>query len=150
MGYCMRRLELLVAEDSDADLYWLRMVLHEMGMEVSLRLVSDGETARDYLLKRGDYRDVPDPELILLDLNLPRLTGIEVLRALPQPDKLPICILTSSAMEREFVQRHFGLNGMAYMVKPVTREKLLACLRVYEHLRPIADELAGQRGAMAS
>jgi chemotaxis family two-component system response regulator Rcp1 len=145
----MRRLELFVAEDSDADLYWLRMVLREMGLEVALRLVCDGETARDYLLKRGNYRDVQDPELILLDLNLPRLTGIEVLRALPQPVRMPICILTSSSMEREFIERHFGLNGLAYIVKPVTREKLLACLQVYEHLKPISDELAGHRGAMA-
>ena len=146
----MRRLELFVAEDNDADLYWLKMILREMGLDATLRIVYDGETARDYLLKRDGHSGGPELDLILLDLNLPRLTGIEVLRQLPQPDKMPICVLTSSSMEREFIQRHFGLDGMAYLVKPVTREKLLACFRVYEHLRPIADEMSGQRGAMAS
>src|SRR5438874_13790700 len=103
----MRRIELFVAEDNDADLYWLKLILREMGLDVALRLVTDGETARDCLLEGID----PQPDLILLDLNLPRVTGTEILRALPHPDTMPICVLTSSTMEREFVERHIGLNG---------------------------------------
>ena len=141
----MRRLDLFVAEDNEADLYWLKMVLREMGIDGALRVAYDGEAAREFLLKRGEYKDAPDPDLILLDINLPRLTGIEVLREIPNADKLPICITTSSTMEREFVQKRFGLKRMAYLVKPVDREKLLGCFREYEHLRPIADEFEASK-----
>jgi len=138
----MRRIQLLVAEDNYADVYWLKMLLDQMGVVYALSVVTDGESAKEFLLKRGQYEGTPDPDLILLDLNLPRLTGVDVLRQVPNSEKLPVCIMTGSSLEREAVQKEFGLRRLAYIIKPVERNKLLNCFRCYNHLWPIADELS--------
>ncbi len=138
----MRRMKLLAVEDNYADIHWLKMVLDRMGVVYTLSVVTDGEKAVDFLLKRGEYAEAPDPDLVLLDLNLPKMTGIEVLQAVPNSDKIPVCIITGSPAEREQVMRRFGIRRIAYVVKPVDRDRLLNCFRCYEHLRPVAEELA--------
>jgi CheY-like chemotaxis protein len=135
-------MKLLAVEDNYADIHWLKMVLDRMGVVYTLSVVTDGEKAVDFLLKRGEYAEAPDPDLVLLDLNLPKMTGIEVLQAVPNSDKIPVCIITGSPAEREQVMRRFGIRRIAYVVKPVDRDRLLNCFRCYEHLRPVAEELA--------
>ena len=65
-----------------------------------------------------------------------------MLRQVPNSEKLPVCIMTGSSLEREAVQKEFGLRRLAYIIKPVERNKLLNCFRCYNHLWPIADELS--------
>jgi CheY-like chemotaxis protein len=137
----MRRLHLVVVEDNPADLGSLEVILQTMALSYDLVLASDGEEAIDCLLRRGAFADFPPPDLILLDIDLPRINGIEVLREVPGSKDLPICVLTSSEEEREAVEQHFHLEGHNYIVKPVNREKLLNCFRCFEHLRPLAEEL---------
>lgn len=143
----MQCIELLVAEDNDADVYWLKMVLDECGVVYHMTVVEDGEKARDYIMRRGQYADAPEPDLILLDINLPRLTGLEVLREVADSYRRPICMVTSSSLERAFLQRQFGLKGHAYIIKPVDREKLLGCFKCYEHLKPIAEQISRCTGS---
>ena len=138
----MRRIEVLAVEDSSPDLFRLKTVLSETGVEHHLSVVDDGKRALSYLLKKDEYAEAPTPDLILLDVHLPRLTGFEVLREVPNVDKLPICVLTSSTAERDLFAEEFGIHGVRYLIKPVTRESLLKCFRCYDHLRPIAEELA--------
>jgi CheY-like chemotaxis protein len=76
----------------------------------SLSAVSDGEHAVDFLLKRGQYSSAPTPDLIFLDVNLPKLSGIDVLRQVPNAHKLPICVVTSSESERQIFRREFGIQ----------------------------------------
>ena len=140
----MRRVKLFVAEDSDVDLDWLKVVLDQMGVVYDLSAVQDGEQAVDFLLKRGQYSKAPDPDLIVLDLNLPKLKGIEVLQSVPHPEKLPVCIITGSELEREVLRKKFGIRRIAYLIKPVDRERILNTFRAYDHLRPLAEELAQQ------
>jgi CheY-like chemotaxis protein len=138
----IRRLRMLVADDNEADIHWLTMVLDQTGIDCELSVVYDGEQAREFLLGRGKFAGVPPQDLIFLDLNLPKLTGIEVLRQVPGSDRLPFCIVTGSETEREILSREFGIRRIAYLVKPVDRMKILNCFRCYAHLRDLADKLA--------
>ena len=137
-----RLLRMLVADDNEADIHWLRMVLDQTGIHCDLSVVYDGEQAREFLLGRGKFAGVPPQDLIFLDLNLPRLTGVEVLRQVPGSDRLPFCIVTGSEAERDVLSREFGIRRIAYLVKPVDRMKILNCFRCYPHLRDLADKLA--------
>ena len=112
------------------------------GISCTLSVVSDGEQARDFLLRRGGYASSPGQDLIFLDLDLPKLTGIEVLRQVPGSDSMPFCIVTGSEGERELLNREFKIRRIAYVVKPVDRMKILNCFRCYEHLRPFAEALS--------
>src|SRR5712691_11849141 len=100
----MRRVKLFAAEDNYADIDWLKTVLDGMGIVYDLSVVTDGEKAVDFLLKRGEYVKVPDQDLIILDLNLPKVKGIDILHAVPNSEKLPVCIVTSSTTEREILK----------------------------------------------
>lgn len=137
----MRFLKILVVEDNDADAYYLKTVLDRMGVSYSMSVLGDGESAVDFLLKRGAHARASNPDLIFLDLNLPKLSGIEVLEALPPSRRFPICILTGSALERDKLKKRFGIRRIAYVVKPVTREMLLNCFRCYDHLAPLAEQI---------
>lgn len=139
----MRRVKLFVAEDNEADVLWLRAVLDEMRISYTLSVVNDGEKAVDFLLKRGEFAKVPSQDLIFLDLNLPKVKGIEVLESVPHSDRLPVCIVTGSRQDREILKSKFGIRRIAYLTKPVDRERILNCFRCYDHLRPLAEELSG-------
>ena len=138
----MNRYKFLVVEDNDLDVLKLRTTLKEMGVECSLSVVTDGEAAVDFLLKRGRYARVASPDLIFLDLHLPKLSGIEVLGAIPNSRGLPICVITGSNAERDALKKQFGVRRIAYLIKPVDRYGLLNSFRCYDHLRPIAEEIS--------
>lgn len=93
-------------------------------------------------MKRGEYSEAPVPDLIFLDVHMPMLTGLEVLREVPSARKLPICVLTGSNAERELFRKEFGIGSSNYLTKPLTRESLLACLRGHRHLQALAEDLA--------
>jgi CheY-like chemotaxis protein len=120
----------LIADDNDADVHWLKMVLDEAGICCTLSVVSDGEQARDFLLRHGGYASSAGLDLIFLDLNLPKLSGIEVLRQVPGSNTMPFCIASLRSDES------------LIWVKPVDRMKILNCFRCYAHLRPFAEALS--------
>lgn len=136
----MPPIHILLAEDNPADVTWLKMVLDEVGLEYRLTLAQDGKQALDYLLGCGSAKKIT-PDLIMLDINLPKLNGIEVLQAVPAAAKLPVCFVTGSRVERNFVLKHFAPAVVTYMTKPVDRCKVLSCLKSHKHLRPIAEKI---------
>ncbi len=142
----MSLLHILLAEDNPADVLWLKLTLDGMGIEYRLTLAEDGEQARDYLRDCGSDDGIR-PDLVMLDINLPKLTGIEVLQAVPAAARLPVCFVSGSHVERKFVLNHFGPAVVSYISKPVDRDKILDCLRSYEQLRPIADKIQKCRAA---
>jgi len=137
----MRPIKILVVEDNDADTFYLQKVLDRMGVVYSIEVLGDGESALHFLLKRGKYSNAWNPDLIFLDLNLPRLSGVEVLEALPPTRRLPFCILTGSTLERDKIKKKFGIRRIAYVIKPVTRDMILNCFRCYDHLAPLAEAI---------
>ncbi len=96
----MRTVEVLMIEDDSADRFWLEYVLKSLRLNYSFSSVADGEDAVDFLLKRGKHAEAPTPDLIFLDVHLPMLNGLEVLRHVPNARELPVCVLTSSEDER--------------------------------------------------
>lgn len=137
----MRTISILVVEDNDADTYYLKTVLDKMGVAYSMSVVTDGESAVNFVLKRGEYRTAPHPDLIFLDLYLPKLSGVEVMESLERCPMLSYCIVTGSALERDEIRKRFGIRRIAYVMKPVTREMILNCFRCYEHLAPLAEQI---------
>jgi CheY-like chemotaxis protein len=141
----VKRLHIAVAEDDPADRMWLKTILDKLGIDYRLTVAEDGEEARDFILKHGRYASFPPAELIFLDMNMPKMTGLEVLRGIPDSAELPVCILTSSERERKLVEEHFAPKKVSYLTKPVDAEQLLDCLRCHNHLRPVVEQLAKYR-----
>jgi two-component system, chemotaxis family, response regulator Rcp1 len=137
----MGRIHIAIAEDNPLDLFWLRSVLDQLGLDYWLTVTVDGEEARDFILKHGRYRNYPPAHLIFLDMNMPKLTGLEVLRQIPESAELPVCILTSSPSERQLIEQHFAPRRVSYLSKPVDKNQLLECFRSHEHLRPVVENL---------
>ena len=114
---------ILLAEDNPNDVELTLAAFSEHNLANEVFVVSDGEEALDYLFRRGRFKDRPNgnPAVILLDLTMPKVDGLEVLRTIKQDEKLkniPVVMLTSSREEPDLVRSYqFGVN--AYVVKPV-------------------------------
>jgi CheY-like chemotaxis protein len=115
-----RPARVLLVEDNDADVRLTREALREAGETVRLSAVGDGEQAIAYLRREGGFTDAPRPDLVLLDLNLPRKNGLEVLdelRADPALAPIPVIVLTSSAAQTD-VEAAYAHGANAFVVKP--------------------------------
>lgn len=125
---------LLVADDDADDCLLTREALLECRILNELRFVSDGEQLLDYLHQRGPYAkaaEAPRPDLILLDLNMPRKDGREALReikASPALRAIPVVVFTTSKAEED-VLRTYNLGASAFITKPVTFEGLVEVMR---------------------
>lgn len=118
----MRNLRILLVEDNPDDAELTRRAFGMAGVEVELRRVENGEECLRYLRHEGDYADAPDPDLILLDLNMPVMGGREVLSAISEDDRLrhyPVVVLTTSAAEED-IEAMYRLRCSSYLTKPVS------------------------------
>jgi CheY-like chemotaxis protein len=114
--------EILFAEDNPADANLMRLALRDYGrLLCRLHVVADGEKALAFLRREGVYAGMPRPELLLLDIGLPKLGGWRVLKALrttPALARMPVVMLTGAMMERDAGQREM-FQPLAYWVKPM-------------------------------
>lgn len=114
-------IEVLLVEDSPGDVRLTREAFREANMSVRLHVVSDGVEAMAFLRQEGEYSEAPRPDIILLDLNLPKMDGREVLSQIKAHESLktiPTVILTTSDAEIDVV-RSYQLQANAYLSKPV-------------------------------
>jgi len=114
-------IELLIVEDDPGDVVLTREALADATVPHNVRVVSDGEAAVAYLRRQGPYATAPRPDLVLLDLNLPRLDGWEVLAQVksdPDLQAIPIVVLSTSSAHED-VTRSYELHANAYVTKPV-------------------------------
>ena len=119
-----RPMEILLIEDDLEDAGMTIEALRQGDVPCRISLVRDGEEAMEFLLRRERYRRAPQPDLILLDLNLPKKSGREVLAEVKADERLaclPVVVLTSSATQQSILQAE-GLHVESYLVKPVDRE----------------------------
>ncbi len=130
---------ILLVEDDPDDVFFLEEAFKQLGMADALRVARDGEEAVDYLLGQAAYADrrrYPLPSLILLDLNIPRKTGLEVLewcRRQPELKRIPIVVLTSS-QSNDDVSRAYDLGANSYLVKPIdsgAQLEMVKAIRTY-------------------
>jgi len=114
-------IELLLAEDNPGDVKLTQKAFEKGRIENTLHVVNDGVEALTFLRQDDEYADAPRPDLILLDLNMPRMGGREVLAALEEEESLgriPVVVLTSSEAEQDIVDS-YDRHANAYLSKPV-------------------------------
>jgi CheY-like chemotaxis protein len=127
-------IDILLVEDNPGDVRLTEEAFKEGRINNTLHVVTDGQEAMDYLKRRGEYADAKRPHLVLLDLNLPKMDGLDVLeeiRADGDLTRLPVIILTSSEAEEDVV-RSYELNTNAYLTKPVGPDEFLELVRSFE------------------
>jgi CheY-like chemotaxis protein len=129
-----RPVEILLVEDNPGDVRLAEEALNDAKMANNLNVVSDGVDALEYLRRQGKHSDVARPDLILLDLNLPRKDGREVLeevKADPDLRTIPVVVLTTSDAEVDIV-RSYELHANAYVRKPVDFDAFIEVVRTIE------------------
>jgi len=130
----IRAIEILMVEDNPGDVRLTAEALKDAKVCNHLHAVEDGVMALDFLYQREPYIQAPRPDLILLDLNLPKLNGREVLAAIKSDDALktiPVVILTSSQAEEDIL-RAYSLHANCYIAKPVGLGEFLNIVKTIE------------------
>lgn len=127
------RAVILLVDDDPGDQELTRRALMGGGLRVDLRVAQDGEEALDYLNQRGRFEggNAPFPDLLLLDLNMPKLDGREVLKSIkadPRLRKLPVLVMTTSRQETDIV-RSYDLGCNSFVTKPVDVDEFLRAVR---------------------
>lgn len=128
-------LKILLVEDSRSDAVLIQETLSESKFLNELHLVRDGVEATDFLCNRGKYVSAPRPDIILLDLNLPKKNGRELLAEIKADENLktiPIVILTTSSDEADIL-KSYQLHVNCYLVKPVELEQFVEVVKSIEH-----------------
>jgi len=126
-----RPVELLLVEDSPGDVRLTIEALKEGRVLNNLTVVNDGEEAVALLRRQGQYANAPRPDLILLDLNLPRKSGLEVLAEIkvdPNLQQIPVVVLTTSRAEQDIL-RTYELHANCYIVKPVDLDQFIGVVQ---------------------
>ena len=120
-------IEILLVEDNPGDERLTREALKEGKVYHKLHWAKDGVEAMDFLYRRGKFRDAPRPDIILLDLNLPKKDGREVLHDIKSDEtlkRIPVVVLTTSKAEED-VLRTYNLHANCYVTKPVDLDKFI-------------------------
>lgn len=124
-------IEILLVEDNPGDQDLTRNALQRAKVRNTLHVVEDGEEAMEFLHQEGEYANAPRPDVILLDLNLPRMDGREVLEEIKKDPKLmdiPVVVLTTSSAEQDII-RSYRLHANCYITKPVDLEQFIEVVR---------------------
>ncbi len=140
-------IQVLLVEDDPGDVLMTREAFEDNKVANVLHVVSDGAEAMEFLRKEGTFADVPTPDLVLLDLNLPRMDGREVLAAVKADDELrqiPVVVLTTSEAEED-VLRSYALHANAYVTKPVDFDRFIEVVRKIDEFFVSVVRLPGSR-----
>jgi CheY-like chemotaxis protein len=127
-------IQILLVEDNPGDVRLTVEALRGAKVANELHVVGDGQAAIDYLRRRGDYSEAVRPDIVLLDLNLPRIDGREVLADIksdPDLATIPILVLTTSSAEED-IARSYELRANCYVSKPVDFTQFIAAVRALE------------------
>lgn len=129
-----RPVNILLIEDNPGDVRLTKEAFKESGMNVNLSVVMDGVEALLYLRQQGEYKDIVIPDLILLDLNLPKKDGREVLGIIKKDDNLmciPVVVLTTSGAEQD-ISNSYRLHANCYLNKPIEFDKFFDLIQKVE------------------
>jgi len=131
MTIAVEPIEVLLVEDDPGDVLMTREAFEDNKIGNTLHVVRDGEEALDFLYQRGVYAEAPRPDLILLDLNIPKYDGREVLQMIksdPELSLIPVVVLTTSSAEEDIL-RSYKLHANAYVTKPVDLDQFISAVR---------------------
>ncbi|TVR22126.1 MAG: response regulator [Anaerolineaceae bacterium] len=128
-------IEILLIEDNPGDIRLTQEALKDSKLHNNLSVVRDGVQAMDFLRRRGNYGGVPRPDIILLDLNLPRKDGREVLKEIKEDDELrmiPVVVMTTSEDEEDILNS-YQLHANCYITKPVDLHRFITIVKNIEN-----------------
>lgn len=148
METTQRQKIVLLVEDSPSDVFLTSEAIRKSVEDPIIYTVRDGEEALDFLYRRGDHKDAPRPDIVILDINLPKMSGFDVLQEMnktPSLEIIPVVILTTSSDQDDIV-RSYRLHASSYMTKPVDPERLRDAILSFDNFwfsvvdLPILDE----------
>jgi CheY-like chemotaxis protein len=126
--------EILLVEDNEGDVGLVEEVFEETKIRNNLHVAEDGEEAMQFLHKEGKFKDVPYPDIILLDLNLPKKDGREVLAEIKVDNtlkRIPVVVLTTSDAEKDIIKM-YDLHANSYIMKPVDFDQFIKVIKSIE------------------
>ncbi|NKY86208.1 response regulator [Nocardia veterana] len=124
-------IDILLVEDDPGDELMTREAFEDGKIGNTLHVAHDGQEALDFLYRQGEFPDAPRPDLILLDLNLPKYDGRQILEKIksdPDLSHIPVVVLTTSAAEEDIL-RSYRLHANAYVTKPVDLDQFIAAIK---------------------
>jgi len=130
-----KEISILLVEDNEGDIILTLEALKEAKIYNEINVVRDGDAALQYLNKEGEYQDVETPDLILLDINLPKMDGIEVLAKIKSNEGLmviPVVMLTTSDSEKDIFQSYQS-HANCYITKPVNFENFMEVIQTIKN-----------------
>ncbi|ARI51065.1 response regulator [Streptomyces bacillaris] len=146
MNSPVQPIEVLLVEDDPGDELMTREAFEDNKIRNTLHVVRDGQEALDFLYRRGDHPDAPRPDLVLLDLNLPKYDGRQVLEQIkgdPELSLIPVVVLTTSSAEEDIL-RSYKLHANAYVTKPVDLDQFIAAVRQIDEFFVTVVRLPGR------
>ncbi|WP_097885484.1 response regulator [Streptomyces sp. st140] len=146
MNTPVQPIEVLLVEDDPGDELMTREAFEDNKIRNTLHVVRDGQEALDFLYRRGEYAEAPRPDLVLLDLNLPKYDGRQVLEQIksdPELALIPVVVLTTSSAEEDIL-RSYKLHANAYVTKPVDLDQFIAAVRQIDEFFVTVVRLPGR------
>lgn len=140
--------EILLVEDNEDDIVIIQEAFIESKSLNVINTVSDGEEALTYLRREGQYKGIALPSLVLLDINMPKKNGFEVIEAVkadPQLRSIPIIMLTMSAREED-IKRSYASGACSYIRKPVNLDQFQSVVKLFELYWTMISQLPIPRG----
>ncbi|HJY63663.1 MAG TPA: response regulator [Ignavibacteria bacterium] len=129
-----KSLQILLVEDNEGDVRLIKEAFNESNIDKNFSVAKDGEDALNYLYKRGDYSDRLNPDIIFLDINLPKKNGFEVLEKIkndPELKRIPVIMLSSSSSE-DHISKSYELSANCYVTKPVDFDEYTEVVKTIE------------------
>lgn len=125
----------LLVEDSESESVLIKDALNACGIECSVTVVRDGESAIEYIFRRGQYTDAKPADLVMLDIMLPRMSGIDVLREIRSGDfkELPVIMITNSESRGDIIDS-YDLKANSFMTKSFNLDEFYAAVKSIVHL----------------
>lgn len=121
----LRPVEILLMEDNEGDVFLTKRAFQKGKIANNIQVAPDGEVGLEMLRRKGEYKDLPTPDIVFLDMNMPKKDGAQVLMEMKSDDilrRIPVVVLTSSKAERDILKT-YDLHANAYIVKPIDCEK---------------------------
>lgn len=137
----MKRLKILLVEDNPDDIKITERTLKKGNLKDELYITRDGQEALDFLYRRGAFQDAPRPDLIFLDLNLPKLSGHQVLEEIKKDESLrriPVIVLTVSKLEEDRV-RAYDSGASSYIQKPASSSEFIKVINTVRDYWEISE-----------
>lgn len=129
----IKDIEMLLVEDNDADVILIQESLSQLSLHPILTRVDNGEAAINYVSKKYEYADAKTPNVILLDINLPKQSGIEVLKFIRSDESLkhiPVIMLSTSGIKKDIIQS-YALGANSYLIKPMDFNEFMDCIKMF-------------------